>query len=148
VTTLDAIPTALGVAEDAILTALNALAPTGYAAWDAHPPETVAALTLPRTGASRPLRLYTAQHQDGGGAPLPYVHSRQWEGDVLVKVFAAPGGDSVARAGMALAHAAMLALSAPAGYAIHARALRPVSLPREIAARRALLYRVRVVKVS
>ena len=46
------------------------------------------------------------------------------------------------------AHAAMLALTAPDGYAIHARAERPVDLPREIAARRALLYLVSVRKVE
>jgi hypothetical protein len=146
VTVLDAIPTALGVAEDRILAALNALAPAGNAAWGAHPPETVAALTMPQTGASRLLRLYTAQHQDGGGQPSPFVGARFWQGLVVVKVFAR--NDADARSGMALAHAAMLALTAPTGYAISARADRPIDLPREIAPRRALQYRVTVRRLS
>jgi hypothetical protein len=145
-TTLDAVPTALAIAEDAILEALSLLEPPDSAAWGAHPPETVAALTMPQTGASRLLRLYTAQHQDGGGQPSPFVGARFWQGLVVVKVFAR--NDADARTGMALAHAAMLALTAPTGYAISARADRPIDLPREIAPRRALQYRVTVRRLS
>lgn len=147
-TVLDAIPTALGVAEDRILAALNALSPLNSAAWGTHPPETVGALTMPRTGASRPLRLYTAQHQDGGGQAASYLHSRQWDGLVLIKVFAPPGQDAAARAGLALVESAMAALTAPPGYAIWAKARSPIDQSREIVAARALLYRVRVVRTS
>jgi hypothetical protein len=146
VTTLDAVPTALAIAEDAILEALSLLEPPDSAAWGAHPPETVATLTLPDTGAARLDRLYTAQHQDGGGAPSPFVGARFWTGLVLIKCFARL--DTDARDGIALAHAAMLALAAPTGYAIFARLERPVDLPREILPRRALLYRVSVRRLS
>jgi hypothetical protein len=146
VSVLDAIPTALGVAEDAILDALNALAPVNSAAWGAHPPETVAALTMPQTGAARIGRLYTAQHQDGGGQPSPFIGARFWEGLVLIKVFART--DALARSGIALAHTAMLALTAPTGYAISARLETSIDLPREITPRRALLYRVTVRRLS
>jgi hypothetical protein len=146
VTVLDAIPTALGIAEDAILDALNALAPTGSAAWNTHPPETVAALTMPQTGASRLTRLYTAQHQDGGGQPSPFVGARFWTGLVLVKVFART--QASAQEGINQAHAAMLDMTSPAGYSLSARVERPIDLPREITPRRALLYRVTVRRLS
>jgi hypothetical protein len=146
VTTLDANPTAIYVVKDAILAALNALAPRGSAAWDTHPPETARALTLPQTGAARAVRLYTAQFQDVGSAAA-YLSNRGWEGVVLCKSFGRTEAD--ARAGLPLIDAAMRALaSTTTGYTVRARLPFPVNLPREVTPGYGVLYTVTVRRTA
>jgi hypothetical protein len=145
VTTLDANPLAIYVVKDAILAALNALTPRNAAAWDTHPPDTVRALTLPNTGASRATRLYTAQFQDGGSAAA-VLANRGWEGTVLCKSFGRTEAD--ARAGLALIDTAMRALTSPEGYRVSARKPFPVNLPREITPGYGILYTVTVRRTA
>jgi hypothetical protein len=146
VTTLDANPVAIYVVKDAILAALNALTPTNSAAWDTHPPDTVRALTLPNTGASRAVRLYTAQFQDAGAAAA-FLSNRGWEGVVLCKSFGRTETD--ARAGLALIDGAMRALtSTTANYRVSARKPFPVNLPREVTPGYGILYNVTARRIA
>ena len=137
---------ALGIAETAILAALNALTPPQSAAWGLHRPDTVRGLTMPHTGAQRPYRLYTAQHQSSSTAY--YIGAQRYRGDVLIKSLAAEDGP--ARAGLALIHPAMLALAsrAPAGVALRARFVRVQDLPREVLAVRGVLYTITATLTS
>ena len=121
------ITTALPLVEDAVLAALNAITPASPVYWGAAPVETTGRLRIPEAQANHIARVYVAQHQDGGGREAPLLGSRGWEGVVTVKVFSA--SQSRARAGFALAAAAMDALASPAGYALHADWLAPLDLP-------------------
>jgi hypothetical protein len=145
VTTLDANPGALLIAKDAILDALNALPPTGWAEWDNHKQETVDKVTRPRTGAARLARVYTAQFQDNGQTPA-HIRARHWKGLIVVKAFGATDAD--ARAAVLLIATAMASLSAPAGWAIFARRPKDVPLPAEAAYRYGVQYEVEVRKVT
>lgn len=121
------ITTALPLVEDAMLAALGALSPAGFAYWGAAPVDTVGRLRTPEAQPTHLARVYVAQHQDGGGREAPLLGSRGWEGLVTVKVFSA--SQSRARAGFGLAASAMGALASPAGYVLHADWLAPLDLP-------------------
>jgi hypothetical protein len=119
--------TALPIVEDAVLAALNALAPAGAASWGAAPINTQGNLKRPTSDPEHLSRVYVAQHQDGGGRPAPLLGSEGWEGLVVVRVLS--GDRARARAGYDLAVTAMAGLVSPAGYHIGVRFDRPIALP-------------------
>lgn len=74
---------------------------------------------------TRPYLIFDSQ--DGGGRADAYVGCIGWEG--LVTVRAVADFQDEADAALAPAFTAMQSLSAPSGYAIGARFVRPITLP-------------------
>jgi hypothetical protein len=131
---------ALGIAEDAIVAALNAQQPRNSGSWSYHAPDTTGPLLMPHTGASRVTRLYTAQHQ--AADMRRFMGLARYEGDVLVKCWGRTATE--ARAGLIAIAAAMLALQtyAPAGSLVRARFNKHQPLPGDVVPVRGLLYTV------
>lgn len=121
---MSTIPAALDIAEDLILPALQGL---GAAWWGVAPVGTTGRLILPVVDPGALRRFWVAQHQDGGGAFAPRLGSAGWQGEIVVRCHSAD--DRAARDGRDQAHARMLALASPAGYAAQVRPLPPLALP-------------------
>lgn len=121
------VTSALALAEDALLTALSALAPVGHAHWDLAPTGTVGQLMQPSGNSAYLQRVYVAQHQDGGGQRDRFLSSDGWAGLIVCRCMSASVAS--AQAGYVLIVGALATLSTAAGYAIHAAFDRPIAIP-------------------